>query len=289
MVQEELDPRAILQSLGMDNATSITPVQGGYDTTIWRVDIDGVSYALRVFRSGEEQFCHRERQGMEAVAQIGLPVPRVHAEGNWQERPALLLSWMQDQTVGAVLSAKPWRARKLGMMCGMAHARLHTIAVPELLSQLPSDWIEWAPLEDGPLRKRLYEIGRQKSVLLHMDFHPFNLMTDGEKVTGILDWKIAHAGDPRADAARTVSLLSVPTFGKVNIAEVLVRRIFLAGWRAGYQRQGGSLTEMSLFYAWAGAVLIYDLGERVPARRLPGIKRWAARWRRQAEREMTKA
>lgn len=286
MVQEELDPRAILQSLGMNNATSITPVQGGYDTAIWRVEIDGVSYALRVFRRGEDQACHQERQVMEAVAQIGLPVPRVHAEGSWQERPALLLSWMQGQTVGSVLSAKPWRARKLGMVCGMAHARLHTIVAPELLSQLPSDWIAWAALEDGSLLKRLHEIGQQKSVLLHMDFHPFNLMTDGEKVTGILDWKIAHAGDPRADAARTVSLLSVPTFGEMNIAVALVRRIFLAGWRAGYQRQGGSLTEMSLFYAWAGAVMIRDLGTRVPARRLPGIKRWAARWRKQAEREI---
>lgn len=289
MVQEELDPHAILQSLGMDNATSITPVQGGYDTAIWRVEIDGVSYALRVFRRGEEQFCHRERQVMEAAAQIGLPVPRVYAEGNWQERPALLLSWIQNQTVGDVLNAKPWRARKLGMMCGTAHARLHTIAAPELLSQSPNDWIEWAALEDGPLRKRLYDISQQKSALLHMDFHPFNLMTDGEKITGILDWKTAHAGDPRADAARTVSLLSVPIFVKVNMAEVLVRRIFLAGWRAGYQRQGGSLTKMSLFYAWAGAVLIRDLSDRVPAKRLPGIQRWAARWRRQAERDLAKA
>lgn len=289
MVQEELDPRAILQSLGMNNATLITPVQGGFDTAIWRVESEGVSYALRVFRRGEDEACHQERQVMESVAQIGLPVPRVHAEGSWQERPALLLSWMQGQTVGAALSAKPWRARKLGIMCGTAHARLHTISAPELLSRLPNNWIEWAALEDGPLRKRLYEIGQQKSALLHMDFHPFNLMTDGEKVTGILDWKIAHAGDPRADAARTVSLLCVPTFGDVNIAELIVRRIFLAGWRTGYQRQGGSLTEMSLFYAWAGAVLIQDLGDRVPAQRLPGIQRWAARWRRQAERDLAKA
>ena len=285
MRREELDPYAILQSLGLGSVTSITPVLGGFDTAIWRVESAGASYALRVFHRGENDSCHQERQVMELVAQAGLPVPRVYAEGMWQEHPALLLSWIPGQTVAAALRAKPWRVWKLGVMCGAMHAMIHAVPAPALLSQQPEEWIDWAALEDQSLRARLVAAEKPRSVLLHMDYHPLNIMVDGDTITGVLDWKIALAGDPRADAARTISLLQVATFEKVNMMEVIVRRLFVAGWRAGYQRQGGSLTEMSLFYAWAGAVMIRDLGQRVPPERLPGIHRWAEFWRRRAERE----
>ena len=47
--------------------------------------------------------------------------------------------------------------------------------------------------------------------LIHMDFHPVNLICDGATITGIIDWTGAAAGDPRADLARTaITLLAAP-------------------------------------------------------------------------------
>src|SRR5438132_39917 len=41
------------------------------------------------------------------------------------------------------------------------------------------------------------------AALLHLDYHLLNVMTDRSRVTGVLDWTNARAGDPRADLART--------------------------------------------------------------------------------------
>src|SRR3989304_1106734 len=47
------------------------------------------------------------------------------------------------------------------------------------------------------------------SSLIHMDFPPLNLVSDGAAVTGVIDWPRAAAGDPRADLARTeITLLA---------------------------------------------------------------------------------
>jgi aminoglycoside phosphotransferase (APT) family kinase protein len=44
--------------------------------------------------------------------------------------------------------------------------------------------------------------------LLHMDYHPLNVMVDGMRVTGIIDWVNADVGDRHLDAAMTAVILS---------------------------------------------------------------------------------
>ncbi|MDQ2715423.1 MAG: phosphotransferase, partial [Chloroflexota bacterium] len=81
MMISHLDPQAILQALGVTDATAITPVHGGSDTAVWRIEWGGESFALRVFREGEHDDCEREKQVMQAALDAGLPVPQVHREG----------------------------------------------------------------------------------------------------------------------------------------------------------------------------------------------------------------
>ena len=50
MVTPQLDPFAVLDALGVSGVTSATPVAGGSDTALWRVERGGEVYALRVFR-----------------------------------------------------------------------------------------------------------------------------------------------------------------------------------------------------------------------------------------------
>lgn len=44
--------------------------------------------------------------------------------------------------------------------------------------------------------------------LVHMDYHPLNVMVDGVHVTGVLDWINADVGDRHLDAAMTAVILS---------------------------------------------------------------------------------
>src|SRR4051812_22760915 len=100
MINEELDPRAILECLECREVTSITSLSGGSDTALWAVVSADKRYVLRVFQRGAHLDCEKERASMQAASSAGLPVPIVHAAGSWRDYPALLLSWMPGRTIG---------------------------------------------------------------------------------------------------------------------------------------------------------------------------------------------
>src|SRR4029079_18400494 len=93
MAQSELEPRGLLAARGAaDGVTAVAPVSGGWDTAIWRVERGDTTYALRVFRPQQARIARREAVVMRAGIP-GVPIPALHAEGTWRERPALLIGW----------------------------------------------------------------------------------------------------------------------------------------------------------------------------------------------------
>src|SRR5262249_57263606 len=99
----------------------------------------------------------------------------------------------------------------LGVAFGRAHSRLREVAAPAPLRAAPEDWIAWAGPDEPALAERLRAVRRRDDRLLHLDYHPLNVMVDGGRVTGVLDWANALAGDPRADLARHVTILPLVT------------------------------------------------------------------------------
>ncbi|GHO62619.1 hypothetical protein KSC_015110 [Ktedonobacter sp. SOSP1-52] len=280
MSHEHLDPHAILETLGLLDVTAVAPVHGGTDTAIWRVEKAGTVYALRVFQKGEDDDCQREQVVMQAALAAGLPVPQVHAMGKWHDYPALLLSWLPGRPVAEELRAHPWRAWSQGVLFGQMQATIHTLAAPEVLCQQPEAWIKWSGPDEKSLQECLHRAKQQALTLLHLDYHPLNVLTDGNKITAVLDWRNALSGDPRADAARTVSILRYVSLGRRSILELLVLRIFEAGWRSGYEQKRGALGDMNLFYAWASVVMERDLATKLTQKELSLIHQWTLKWKK---------
>jgi aminoglycoside phosphotransferase (APT) family kinase protein len=290
---DEPNPLAILAALGVREPSVVTPVTGGWDTVIWRVEHGGATYALRVFRADQAVQWRREVAVMQAVAEHGVPVPRVHATTLWQDRPALLLSWCPGRPVLHEVRARPWRAWSLGVAMGRVQARLHALRVPEALAPLLPAWIPRAGETELALQARLNALGRRRpAALLHLDYHPLNVMSADRTVTGVLDWANAAVGDPRADLARTVALLRLPPAppGTPAVLVAGLRRVLEAGWRTGYQQVAGPFGDLALFYAWAGAMMERDLrpklgkpGVWLQAGDLARIDRWTMSWKRRAD------
>lgn len=287
----EIDPAAILAALDVPDVTEIVPVSGGQDTAIWRVVAGGTLYALRLFRAGEKRKCRREVASMRVAAAGGLPVPTVHAEGEWEGRPALLLSWVAGRTVLDAFKAEPWRIAAFGVLCGRMQARIHALPAPAGPEYPPDRWLDWAGPLDAPLRARLLAVARHPLALCHFDYHPLNLMTDGRAITGVLDWPNALPGDPRADLARTVALLRFPPNTRLKLVERAALRLFLRAWWRGYSQAAGRIgaAELAPFFAWAGTVTLMDQAAKrdppdiahLPATFDP-LRRWTAMWRRRA-------
>jgi aminoglycoside phosphotransferase (APT) family kinase protein len=289
MSQRALDPVAILAALGLPGATGVVPVLGGQDTVLWRVAYADATYALRLFRAGEERKCQREVAAMRVAAAGGVPVPEVHTAGQWEGRPALLLSWCDGRTLVDALTAAPWRVWALGTMFGRMQAAIHRTPLPDTLRAIPERWMEWAGPVEPALRERLLGGPPHPTALLHLDYHPLNVMTDGARVTGVLDWPNARVGDPRADLARTVVLLRFrPNVSVSPVAAGIVRLLLHAWWR-GYHQSAGPVADMMLFYAWAGETTVHDQEAKIARPGVPRalasydpLRRWTAHWRRRA-------
>ena len=288
------DPTAILAALGIDTVDRATRIQGGWDTLLWRVEADGKTYALRVFRPEQAAVCEREALAMRALAPAGLPVPVVHARATWQTRPALLLSWISGAPLLTQAQAQPWRVWQLGVAMGRMHARIHRLPVADSLRRALPDWLARAGELPPGLRRELASAAesRQPS-LLHLDFHPLNVMAEGGRITGVLDWANVAVGDRRADLARTVTILRLAPAPPGTPAIVrLLRRMLEAAWRTGYQagEPGQPFDNLEPFYAWAGTLMERDLrpklgrpGVWLQERDLRAVQQWTADRMQRAE------
>jgi aminoglycoside phosphotransferase (APT) family kinase protein len=203
-------------------------LSGGASQETWAFDLhadDGLRERLVLRRApAAAEGTRSEKAGLAAEATLlglagaaGVPVPRVrcrlapaHGLGD-----GFITEWLDGETLGARVAAaeRPALARD----CGQALARIHGLPLAGLpalrrtqpgaevahlrqwhgghgtvrpVFQLALRWLaEHAP-PDGPLS------------LVHGDFRNGNLMVDlagGGRLRGVLDWELAHVGDPMAD------------------------------------------------------------------------------------------
>jgi aminoglycoside phosphotransferase (APT) family kinase protein len=241
-------------------------------------------YALRVFRAEQAETCRREIAAMRAARAGGLPVPKIHLVGSWRDRPALLLGWCPGEPLIRTLQRRPWYVWRFGTRFGHMQAAIHTITPAPAPELRPGDWIAWAGADEPALQARLRAAAGTAARLLHLDYHPLNVMTDGHHMTALLDWANARVGDPRADVARSFSILAIePSWPRLPHLTIF-RQILLRAWLHGYQQAAGPLGDMALFYAWAGAVMLRDLAPRAAkpssGLQLDSVRRWTIAWKR---------
>jgi aminoglycoside phosphotransferase (APT) family kinase protein len=67
--------------------------------------------------------------------------------------------------------------------------------------------------------------------VVHLDYHPLNVLVKGTRVTGVIDWVSAECGDRHLDVATTATILSChamehPSWMRDNIAGNSLRRLY---------------------------------------------------------------
>lgn len=279
-------PESILGQMGIHEITSIEVVTGGRDTKLWRVNASGTLYALRVFRPEQAETLKREIIAMRLADESQVRVPEVVASTTLQTYPALLLSWCEGRTLYEVFQLGIGDLETLAREFGSMLARIHS--VPFGSEPGPrGDWFGWQGTNCPELRAWIDCHQSETPRLLHLDYHPLNVMVEAGHITSVLDWANAHLGDPRADVARTMTLMSTA----VPEGEAAMRQLaetFNRLWLDEYQRTAGALEDMPLFYLWAGLATWNDL-VRKPNRDEVGIgeeymsavRNWVETWERE--------
>jgi aminoglycoside phosphotransferase (APT) family kinase protein len=157
-----------------------------------------------------------EAELLEAAHRGGVPVPEVVAsgEGNGLGRRWLVVTRVEGETIPRKILRDPeWEAarRLLTAQCGRALAAIHAIEPESVPGLSASD-----PLADPrPLLDALGEVrpvlelgarwrdahrpasGRPRTV--HGDFRLGNLLVGPDGLRAVLDWELAHQGDPVED------------------------------------------------------------------------------------------
>lgn len=294
----------LLCQLGQPLPLDAVLVTGGADTRIWRVTLPDGDFALRLMRPEQRQAALRERAAMDAARAAGLPAPGVRAAAEVAGHPVLLLDWLPGETVREALIRSPHRAGAIGKAFGEMQARLHQVPAPAAMMRADYTWIDWAD-PDPILRQCLDAAADGPAKLLHLDYHPLNVLVAGEHVTGVLDWTNAAGGDPRADVARTYTILrfTLAALATGTPLSQTVAQFRRAWWRAYWQEtarridpgnnaNSGGEEHLAPFLAWAGLVMLRDLSPRPGRADLPWltedylvrVRRWTSEMTRRAKR-----
>ncbi|MDT7837257.1 phosphotransferase family protein [Aquabacterium sp. OR-4] len=187
----------------------------------------------------------------------GVPVPAIHqvltpADALGQ---GFVMQCLQGETLGRRIATDPALAEAratLAWQCGQTLARLHAIAPQQLPAGLrragPADELaHYRAWHQGhgtarPVFQLAFDwLARRlpadtaAPVLVHGDFRNGNLMIDAQGLRGVLDWELAHVGDPMED----LGWLCVPSWRFGQVALPVGGFGTLDQLLAGYQSAGG--------------------------------------------------
>ena len=221
---------------GCKHLTAIERLSGGASQETYRLEVEapGGLRALALRRSpggkGEEaRAVERSAPGLRIEARLmqvarenAVPGPQVFyvLEPADQLGAGFVMEWLDGIALGARIVRSPDLAEtrpKLARQCGEILGRLHTIDLEghgldrHLASLSAVDFIEQTrgryevldtpqPMIDFTARWLMKNVPDSPDrTLVHNDFRNGNLMVDKTGVIAVLDWEIAHIGDPMRD------------------------------------------------------------------------------------------
>lgn len=247
-----------LRALGLPPDASVTPAAGGASGSAWRVSLGAASYVLRFERSIE--LTDARVAAITAARSAELPAPALVRRAHVGDHEAILLSWLPGMTLLDAISRAPASTAKWGMRMGAMQRRLHAVAAPIGLPAAATDAAH--PFVAGRAVPDLPDGDR----LLHLDWHPLNLIVEPERgeITGIVDWDNARAGHPLLDLARTESMMTLDP-GVAGLPHDMRARLagFVGAWADGYGPDARAIPPACR--AWAAHVMLADLEPRYRA------------------------
>ncbi|GAA1528101.1 aminoglycoside phosphotransferase family protein [Kribbella lupini] len=211
--------RWVSEQTGSDVAT-VTPLRGGWTAEMRRVrladgrDVVVRSFVTEFFRRHAEGLLEREAGMLRALADVdSIPAPRllaVDSTGRYGEAPSLVMSMLP----GAVDVHTDRSAQLAGQLVAIHRVQVDprprefqvwvspgTVRVPAATNR-PQVWTQAVEIIAR-------ELPPYDGVLLHRDFHPGNVLFDGDQVSGVVDWVETSWGPADLDVAHCSTALAL--------------------------------------------------------------------------------
>jgi aminoglycoside phosphotransferase (APT) family kinase protein len=202
--------------------TGVTRLSGGASRQSFRVDCDtGAGHrsfvVQRVRPQGITSGIAREADAVRAAADAGVPVPQVIVATDDAQvlgGPAMVVEFLPGETLARLLLRDERFATarlRLPRQAAAALAAVHRMDDPGLRSEDPVATLEMLHRSMGRAQP-VFEFALRwlaanrptppaTPVVVHGDFRLGNLLTDDQGLVAVLDWELAHLGDPVEDLA----------------------------------------------------------------------------------------
>lgn len=203
--------------LGAREVSGLHRLSGGASRETWRFRADNEDFVLQRVRQGTPIGLRGEVSVLSAAFDAGVPVPELVIDGSGRddlERPFMIVRAVEGETIARKILRDDTFARAreiLPTQMGTALAQLHRIdpaCVPDLeeedqikrYRQAMDAMGEPHPVFEAAFRWLEQNIPASGDVrVVHGDFRLGNLMVNEEGLVAILDWELAHLGDPMED------------------------------------------------------------------------------------------
>jgi aminoglycoside phosphotransferase (APT) family kinase protein len=272
----------------------LTPIPGGASRETWLIESQTGRWVLRRDPQGKVSLVAlaEEFQLISRAAEAGAPVPvplAFEPDGGRFGSPGLLMKHVEGTSVAPRILRKPEfetaRAELTGQLAE-ALARIHSIEPHTLDGLLPEPAADPALEQISEWERQLDEIGEPLPAvelglrwlranapqpaeprLVHGDFRLGNLIVDERGLAAVIDWELAHLGDPAED----------------------IGWLCIRSWRFGNDDRPvagvGQLDEFVAAYEAAGGAPVHR--ERVRYWEAFGNVKWAVICARQAHDHLT--
>lgn len=203
--------------LEVDVVTGLQQLSGGASRETWRFEADGRALILQRQRGGDIRDMGMEAAVLRVAAEAGVPVAQLLAS-DVGETPLggsyMILAAVDGETIARKIlrddefsAARPLLAAQLGA----AAARLHAVPTDAVPGLPATDQVQqYREMLDGlgqphpafELAFRWldqYRPASSTSSIVHGDFRLGNVMVGPDGLRAVLDWELAHVGDPMED------------------------------------------------------------------------------------------
>jgi aminoglycoside phosphotransferase (APT) family kinase protein len=226
--------RVQLDNASIGYETPLTPMKGGYETSMYRFALSGTEGELArdlVLRLFPPHYAPGvatwESTVQNTLADQGFPIPRAYLACT---DPSILggAFFIMALLPGELMMTLPFEDI-IGLLA-KAHAELHSLDPGPLVSSLREQGFAESSYRFVWVLEELREVANtypwlgegidwlvehcppepERLSVCHGDFHPLNVLVQDGQVAGIVDWGGVRIADPVLDIANTVVLAMVP-------------------------------------------------------------------------------
>jgi aminoglycoside phosphotransferase (APT) family kinase protein len=203
--------------LGVSDVTDLVRLSGGASRETWRFVANGESFVLQRVRKGTVGGFRTEPLVLAAAHHLGVPTPELvinGADSDALDLPFMIVRAVEGETIARKILRDDQFAHARSVLpeqLGRAAALLHSIDLSSVPGLEAEDQVEryrdalLALGEPHPVFEATFRWLQQNQpessnhCVVHGDFRLGNIMVDSNGLSAVLDWELAHVGDPMED------------------------------------------------------------------------------------------